>query len=167
MISLGTVIASPAARAEGNTVKYAEWLLVHLPDASIPEVQLAASLASEDGARSFEEFLTSFQNELETLAGVTDQSDADNTQNRSTERLLQELRFMFTRFVGEALLVRHEKAASQEIASTKQNIRVWGVSADRVHAPVPGGSIIEAELDRSGNTASVMFLRSAAQPLGP
>ncbi len=74
---------------------------------------------------------------------------------------------MFTRFVGEALLVRHEEAASQEIVSTKQKIRVWNVSADRVHAPVPGGSIIEAELDRSDNTASVMFLRSAAQPLGP
>ncbi len=166
-ISLGTVIVSPAARAEGNTVKYADWLLIHLPDASMPDVQQAAYLASEDGARSFEEFLTSFQNELESLAGISDQLNADDTQNRATKRLLQELRFMFTRFVGEALLIRRLVAASRPIMTTTQQTDVPDAFAGRVHAAGPDGSSPAGGLDRSDGTASVMFLRSAAQPLGP
>jgi len=166
-ISLGTVIASPAARAEGNTVKYAHWLLRHLPNSSLPEVRRAVYLASEDDANSFEEFLILFQNELETLAGEVDQSDADKARNGTTNRLLQELRFMFTRFVGEALLVRYEVAASRKCISATQRIGFGDVSADRVHATVQDGSILETGVDLCVGEISTMFLRSAAQPLGP
>ena len=164
MISMGTVIVSPEATAEGNTVQYADWLLKNVLDTSEPGVRRAVLLASEDGARSFEEFLASFQNELEAMHGSSDQS-----QERTTHRLLQELRFMFKRFVGQALLFRQLSAVSTTCGSgttvfSSQNTRLNGVSSIKLLSFRPG---LTAVFDCSTEKTSVIFLGSAAQPLGP
>lgn len=164
---LGAVILSPAATAEGIGTRYADWLRLHLPESTQPEFERALKTASESRARSFEEFLTSFLDELESVTKWNEPIEMDRRSGEATERMRTELRLQFVRFVGEAILptflkgdVLVQQAASENIRFDKA--RPYSASYTAFNHPQ-----YSRLLDLQPIHICFGFLRSSAQPLGP
>ncbi|GMQ80673.1 MAG: hypothetical protein BMS9Abin05_0101 [Rhodothermia bacterium] len=166
-VCLGAVVVSPAATAEGIGTQYADWLRLHLPESSQPDVERALEIASERGARTFEEFLTSFLNELESVKGEVEPVEIEKGLDNTAERLRTELRLQFVRFVGEAVLPGFLKGDVLVQTAASQNFRfgkTHGYSdSQRILSDDAFARVFELPRLRIG----FRFLRSSAQPLGP
>ena len=164
-LSLGVVVVSPAAHATGSNPDYGEWLLLHIPGAQEPAVKEAAHLASLAGAKSFDEYLTAFQRELESLTSPF--GAADLPTDSPDEQLYQELRFEYTRFVGEAMLPRWIATSVKSLLTIQLSHSDAG-SHSVEHGPVR--ALLPTEWNDAGEGfggLSSLLRESSAQPLGP
>ena len=166
-VCLGTVVISPAALASSKDSGYANWLRLHLRDASNPDVQRAIELASEVRARNINEFLVSFISVLDVIQDDFSSGESPDESQKPNERLLQALRFQFTRFVGEAFLMRQLIVAPSQTVVFSKELRMrsntrddHGLLRTRFQA---GDLLVELE----AGILRLEFLRSTMQRLGP
>lgn len=166
-VCLGAVLVSPAATADGMGTQYADWLRLHLPEAAEPDVERALDLASERGARTFDEFLSSFLAELENAKRESGSVETIQSAEHSTDRLSQELHFQFVQFVGEAILPGFLKAEARSQTATAQSPRVS--KAYQISSAQAGFSedVKDRLIEVPPCHIAFRFLRSSSQPLGP
>ena len=166
-VSLGIVVFSPTARADGSVEEYAEWVRLHVPESTEPIVLRAIVLASQHHVRNFEEFVHTFAEELNSLRSIDPVFDPDFPAPGSTDELVKELRFEYTRFVGEAMLHRHGVSVAGD--SYDAPILLGGITGLQF-APLASASIDTAAWNDCGNrfsNSSGSFKHSSVQPLGP
>lgn len=166
-LCLGLVILSPSARADASEFDYGIWLRLHLPDTLPSHVEQALQRASKQEARTFNEFLNSFGEELESLTGTLTAANPDATEGQPAESLIMELRFEFARLVGDALLQRTSAvmAATSTANVTQARSGGYGMLYRSIQ-----DTVIPAAWNESGNRFggnSGTFRHSASQPLGP
>ena len=165
-VSLGIVVVSPAARADGSDTEYAEWVRLHVPDSTQPVVRHAIMRASEHGVRNFEEFVETFRAELDLLVASVPVSDPDGSDSGSTDALLHELRFEYTRFVGEAMMHRPADGLSGN-GHFASDVSVAFYYSSLLTQVSPSVSIAWINPGNRLNNNSGAFRHSSAQPLGP
>ena len=166
-VCFGAVVVSPAAPAEGTGTQYADWLRLHLPESSQPDVERALEMVSERGARTFEEFLTSFLDELEAVKWEVGKVEIEQGFDDSTERLRTELRLQFVRFVGEAVLPGFLKGDVLVQTATSQNFRFDKTTGYSESQRVLSDDAYSRLFELPPCHIGFCFLRSSAQPLGP
>jgi hypothetical protein len=170
-LSLGVVVVSPAARADGSQIDYADWLRMHISDASRPSIENAIERASSHGARTFGQFLDTFRTELDVILSAdaeraSTSADDRPDSDRPTEQRLQELRIEYNRIVGEAVLPQALAVASPVSPETLK--RLAAPSATFL-VPIQYRVLTRLE-ERAGNRVhahSGTLLHTNAQPLGP
>jgi hypothetical protein len=124
-------------------------------------------LASETSARSIDEFLSAFVDELDSITSSSSGRDPVDDDRNKTEQLLQELRFQFTRFVGKALLVRQSLVSSSQTVTSSKELRTRKTAnfdfALGKYLWLPGAALGEL----ATRDMRPVFLLSSMQPLGP
>lgn len=165
--TMAVVIVSPASAADGEGTEYADWIRLHLPEAHHPDVEQALLQISETSARSFDEFLLSFFDELDRASGSDVESSSEIPQPQSSSRLAHELRLRFVRLVADAVLSRTLKAESFGHFFDSSTPRAFSLLlATTPDVLVDTWSVDELNPYASYGAATA-FLLTAAQPLGP
>ena len=162
-LSLGVVIASPVAYADGTRVDYGDWLRLHVPLTGRPNVERAIRSASERGARSFDEFLDHFGEELRALRPSAIPVGEESPFEEPTDAQIQELRLEYTRFVGEGVLDWRSGPASDLPEPNRTGPAVIG------SVPVSAGCDARTDGPRRVEIIGLrgLFEHSTIQPLGP
>lgn len=167
LFGVGSVVYMPEVQAETAGMRYADWLRLHIPGGTEPVIQEALERAAGIGARSFDEFLLAFVEEVST--SDPDGIAADRIVGRSADKetLLKNLRLHFTDLIGESLMIRHFEMAPPARTDGLKKRSPRGDQVLDTGKMGPPDPVSVRTLESLAHRISSGLLRSSAQPLGP